>query len=119
VLNTVGMAACYSPDPDAPFGIGFPFDFDTGELIPDVWARWRANDPVEMASDALNELDLLFLDCGTKDEWRLHLGLRLLRKRLDALGVSYEAEEFPDTHRSLNYRYDVSLSKLAAALHRR
>jgi len=116
VFNTVGMAACYSPDPDAPYGIRFPFDMETGELVPDVWRRWQGNDPVEMANASLKELDLLFLDCGTKDEWRIHLGLRRFRSRLDELGVPHEAEEFPDTHRSLSYRYDVSLPRLAAAL---
>lgn len=119
VLNAVAMAACYSPDPDAHYGFRFPFDEETGELIPEIWRRWQENDPVEMANDALRRLDLLFCDCGTKDEWRLHLGLRRFTKRLESLGIPYEAQEFPDTHRSLSYRYEVSLPKLAAALHRR
>jgi len=118
VLDTVCMAACYSPDPDAPLGIGFPFDPATGALIPEVWARWRDHDPVEMANESLRALDLLFLDCGSRDEWKLHLGLRRLTRRLDELRIPYESEEFPDGHRSLSYRYEVSLPKLAAALHR-
>jgi hypothetical protein len=119
VINTVAMSACYSPDPGEPFGFRFPFDRETGALLPEIWDRWRANDPVEMDPEPLRDLDLLFLDCGTKDEWRIHLGLRRFLKRLDERGIPYEAEEFPDNHRSLNYRYEVSLPKLAAALHRR
>jgi len=122
VVSAVAMSACYSPDPDSPFGFAFPFDLETGAMLPDRWHRWRENDPISMvqsrkAADALRALDLLHLECGTRDEVRLHLGLRLFRKGLDALGIPHEAEEFPDTHRSLRYRYDVSIPKLARALH--
>ena len=83
--------------------------------------RWKRFDPAEMVleeqyRDALRGLRYLFLDCGTKDEWYLHCGLRLLQKRLVAAGIGFELEQFPDTHRSISYRYDVSLPKLAAAL---
>ena len=123
VINTLGMASCYSPDPDARFGFALPFEMESGEINAAVWRRWRGEDPVEMvdepeAAEGLRALDLLFLDCGTRDEYRIHLGLRRFTKRLGALGIPHEAEEFPDTHRSLNYRYDVSIPKLAAALSR-
>jgi len=116
-INTWAMAAAYSPDPDAPFGIRLPFDLETGELDRDTWRRWKRQDPVEMVrqrehAEALRSLRLLFLDCGSRDEYQLHLGLRLMRKRLDELQIPYEAEEFADDHRSLSYRYDVSLPKL-------
>src|SRR5207249_3712328 len=49
VLNTIGMAAHYSPNPRSKeMGIDFPFDLETGEWRPDVWERWRAWDPVNM-----------------------------------------------------------------------
>jgi len=120
-VNTVAMAAAYSPDPAAPLGVALPFDIETGRHRPDVWARWLANDPVEMVrrpecADALRGLRLLFLDCGSEDEYCLHLGLRLFRKRLGELGIAAEVEEFPDDHRSVSYRYEVSVPKLLAAL---
>jgi len=120
-MCTLGMAASYSPDPAAPFGFRLPFDLETGELLTDVWAEWKRFDPAEMMlekryDDALRGLKLLFLDCGTKDEWHLQCGLRLFAGRLDAAGIAYELEEFADTHRSISYRYDVSLPKLAAAV---
>ena len=120
-MGYVAMCACYSPDPDAPFGFAFPVDHTTGETIPEFWARWLAADPVEMVetqSEGLRALEWLFLDCGSRDEWRSQLGLRRLTARLDSLGIPYESEEFPDGHRDVSYRYDVSLPKLAAALHR-
>ncbi len=49
VLNTIGMAAFYSPNPRSPeLGIDFPVDLETGEWRPEVWERWRAWDPVNL-----------------------------------------------------------------------
>ncbi len=120
-INTFGMAAAYSPDPDKPFGVGLPFDLESGELLPDVWRRWRENDPVNMVrcpehADALRSLKLLFLDCGSEDEFQLHLGMRLFVKRLEEAGVSHVVEEFPDDHRSISYRYEASIPRLARVL---
>jgi len=121
LLNTVAMAAAYSPDPRSPLGIALPFDLESGEVVPEVWARWKEYDPVEMVlraecQAALRSLRLLYLDCGSEDEYQLHLGQRLLAKRLRALGIAHEALEFKDDHRSISYRYDVSIPKLARAL---
>lgn len=118
-INTIAMAAAYSPDPTAPFGFRLPFDLRTGELIGEVWQRWRDNDPIEMVethAEGLNRLDLLFLDCGSSDEFFLHLGLRLFAERLSSLAIAHQVEEFPDDHRQLAYRYDISIPKLAQAL---
>lgn len=118
-LMIVAMAACYSPNPQAPLGADLPFDLHTCEIREDVWARWLAWDPVHMVerhADALRSLKLLFLDCGTRDEHALHYGARQLVKRLTALGIPHEHQEFDDGHRDTDYRYDVSLPKLARAL---
>ncbi|HEX6287582.1 MAG TPA: alpha/beta hydrolase-fold protein [Herpetosiphonaceae bacterium] len=119
-LNVLAMAACYSPNPEAPgLPIDFPIDLYTGELRPDVWARWLEHDPVELVAryaDNLRQLRLLFFDCGTRDEYNLHYGARILARRLKAAGVAFEHQEFDDDHRSISYRNDVSLPKLAAAL---
>ena len=61
-------------------------------------------------------LELLFLDCGSKDEYQLHLGMRLMCRRLDGAGIDYVSEEFPDDHRSVSYRYDRSVPMLAGSL---
>lgn len=120
VLNILGMAAAYSPDPaEAPFGIALPVDLDTGAFREEVWRRWLEHDPLRLAerhAEALRSLRLLYLDCGTRDEWHLHLGLRLFAARLRALGIAHEHEEYDDGHRNVSYRYDVSLPKLSAAL---
>jgi enterochelin esterase family protein len=120
-LNILAMAAAYSPHPAASetFGVDLPCDLATGAFRPEVWARWLEHDPLhllERHAAALRSLKLLYLDCGTRDEWHLHLGARLFTARLRELGVPHEYEEFDDGHRNIPYRYDVSLPKLARAM---
>jgi len=47
LLNDWCMAACYSADPDGT--VRLPYDPVTGELVPEIWERWLAWDPVRMA----------------------------------------------------------------------
>jgi S-formylglutathione hydrolase FrmB len=119
-VNVLAMAAAYSPNPAArPLPIDFPFDLDTCELKPHVWARWLDLDPVRIAdryAGNLKKLRLLFIDCGTRDEFNLQFGARIFVKKLKALGVPHEYEEFDDGHLNVQYRYDVSLPKIARAL---
>jgi hypothetical protein len=119
-MNILAMAAAYSPNPSAtPLPIDFPFDLETCELIPDVWARWLEFDPVQLAdryADNLKRLRLLFIDCGSRDEFNLHFGARTLVKKLKALAVPHEYEEFDDGHMNVSYRYEVSLPKIVQAL---
>ncbi|MFN8586673.1 MAG: alpha/beta hydrolase-fold protein [Candidatus Eisenbacteria bacterium] len=117
--NTLGMAAAYSPDPSAELGIALPFDLDTGAFREDVWARWLEHDPlrhVEACADALRSLKLLYLDCGTRDEYHLHHGARMFARELARLGVPHVHQEFEDGHMNVGYRYDVSLPLLTRAL---
>jgi S-formylglutathione hydrolase FrmB len=119
VLNMVAMAACYSPNPAAPLGIDLPCDLETGAFRDDVWRRWLAHDPLhvlESRADSLRGMKLVYLDCGTRDEWHLHHGARLFAQRLRELGIAHEHQEFDDGHMNVAYRQDVSLPKMAAAL---
>jgi enterochelin esterase family protein len=119
-MNILAMAAAYSPDPIAqPLPIDFPFDLETCELRSAVWARWLEFDPVQLAdryADNLKKLRLLFIDCGSRDEFNLHFGARQFVKKLTALGVLHEYEEFDDGHMNIPYRYEVSLPKIVGAL---
>ncbi len=112
-LNTIGMAACYSPN-----GTGFdlPFDLETGELRSDVWQRWLEHDPVRLVEkhvENLKSLHLLFLDAGTRDEFGLDLGARILSRRLRSHGIEHIHEEFDDGHFNISYRYDRSLELIS------
>jgi enterochelin esterase family protein len=120
VLNILGMAAAYSPNPATPpFGFDLPCDLESGVFREDVWARWLAHDPLvllERHADALRGMRLVYLDCGTKDEWHLHLGARMFARRLAELGIAHEHQEFRDGHMNVSYRYDTSLPMLAKSL---
>jgi S-formylglutathione hydrolase FrmB len=119
-LDFIAMAAHYSPNPASPhLGIDFPYDLETGVFRPDVWERWRAWDPVNMVDkhmDALKKLALVYVDCGTKDEFTLHWGARALVHKMKEGGVHVVSEEFDDGHMSISYRYDASLPLLVKAI---
>ena len=100
-------------------GVDFPFDLETGQFQPEVWARWQAWDPVRMApsrAEALRRSRLAFLDCGTKDEYGLHWGARALAGELGKLGLKVVHEEFDDGHMNIQFRFERSIPLLTRAL---
>jgi len=114
----VAMAACYSPDPDHPGRFDFPFEMRTGRIRPEVWERWLALDPIRRAPehlDALRSLRTLFIDCGSRDEFHLHLGARMLHDLLEREHVPHVYEEFDDGHMGISYRYEASITALGRA----
>jgi len=119
VLMMLAMAATYDPDPASYLGIRLPADLETGELLPERWNNWLAWDPVRLADrhgQGLKALKGLLIDCGTDDQYNLVFGARQLHRKLEAAGVAHRYEEFPDNHSSIDYRMDISLPYLAAAL---
>jgi S-formylglutathione hydrolase FrmB len=120
-LNILAMAAHYSPNPDSELGVDLPFNTDTGELLYKVWNRWLEWDPakiIEGYKDNLRKLKLIFIDCGTKDEFNLQYGARIIHSRLNDMGIRHYYEEFDDGHSNISYRYDVSLPKIYSELAR-
>jgi S-formylglutathione hydrolase FrmB len=118
-LMILANAAAYSPDEASPAGFTLPFDPMTGRKRDEVWQRWLDADPVQRVgreASALRQLRLLFIDCGNRDQYGIHLGTRQLHEELEAAEVPHEYEEFEGTHSGLQFRYDISLPKLAAVL---
>ena len=112
-LNTIGMAACYSPNGSE---IDMPFVLETGAIRDDVWRRWLEHDPVRLAEkyvDNLKSLRLLCIDAGTRDEFNLDIGARILSSKLSELDVPHIHEEFDDGHFNISYRYDRSLELIS------
>lgn len=117
MMMLVAMAMAYSANSDGSYDL--PLDLATGEIRPAVWARWLEWDPVYMVeryADGLRRMKLVYFECGTKDEWNLLYGARILHQRMETLGIPHEFQEFDDDHVSINYRYVESLRRLAQAL---
>ena len=118
LLNDRCMAACYSTDEDGT--VRLPFDPATGELIPSVWERWLAWDPVRMVrdhADALRSMSAIYIDAGKKDEYYLDLGAEAFRRELESIGVTdVFFELFDAKHGAIEYRYPKSLKYLAERL---
>lgn len=115
-LNTIGMAACFSPN-----GTEFelPFDPETGAMRAAVWSRWLQHDPVRLAEkhvEELRSLRLLFIDAGRRDEFSLDIGARIFSKRLTELGVDHIHEEFDGGHFNISHRQDRSLEMISQHL---
>ena len=113
------MAATYDPDPRAPNGFRLPFNLETGEVLPERWREWRKHDPVNLVTKYranLKSLRGIYIDCGSRDQYHIHYGCRILSKRLAQAGIRHTYEEFDDTHSDVDYRMDSSLPFLAKAL---
>jgi len=118
-LNTIGMSVCYSPNENSELGFDLPFDAETGEIRSDVWARWLEHDPVrlvEKSVESLKSLKLLFIDAGTRDEFHLDLGAKILCRRLKEFDVPFLTEEFDDGHFNIGYRQNRSLELISQNL---
>lgn len=120
-LTLIAMSATYDPQLDAPRGARLPVDLHTCTLDPAAWQRWLAHDPLVLADDPaclanLRSLLGLFIDVGSRDQYGLHYGARALVRKLTAAAVDHRYEEFPDDHNGTDYRLDVSLPYLYAAL---
>ena len=118
LLNDWCMAACYSAEPDGT--VRLPYDPATGELVPEIWDRWLAWDPVRMVSrhaDALRGMRAIYVDAGKRDEYYLDLGAEAFRRALAEIGVTdVFFELFDAKHGAIEYRYPLSLRYLAERL---
>ena len=120
LINLGCMAACWSADPDGTARL--PFDTETGELIPEIWDRWLAADPVRMArsrGDALRSLRAIWLDAGRGDEHSLDLATTAFHREVVAAGVPEDRihyELFDGGHGNVAWRYPLAVGWLAERL---
>jgi S-formylglutathione hydrolase FrmB len=120
LLNVYACASAYSSNPDG--SVDLPFRIETGELIPEVWKRWLAWDPVRMAAahaEALRGMRAIWIDAGRNDEYHLDLGSIAFREAIAAVGVPDDVvhfELFDGNHRTTAWRYPLALAFLAERL---
>jgi enterochelin esterase-like enzyme len=120
-LMFLAMAAFYDPDPKSPLGFRLPMDLRTGEFDERRWSRWKRHDPVHRVNLAsaqrqLRSLRGVFIDCGTRDQFHLLYGARILHDRLTRARIPHRYGEFDDDHSSIDYRMDSSLPWLYAKI---
>ena len=118
-LMNLAMAATYDPDPRAPNGFRVPFNLETGALLPQRWRHWLRHDPIHLVARYAKNLRTLrgiFIDCGWRDQYRMHYGSRQLSLKLAAHRVPHVYEEFDGSHSGIDYRMDRSLPFLYRAL---
>jgi S-formylglutathione hydrolase FrmB len=118
MLDVWCMAACYSADPDGT--VRLPFETTTGKILPEIWERWLAWDPVRMVpnhAEILRGLRAIYIDSGKRDEFYLDLGAEAFRAALARIGVTdVYFELFVGTHMGIEYRYPLALKYLAERL---
>lgn len=113
-------AAAFSASEDGT--VLLPFDTATAALVPEVWERWLAVDPVRVAAErraAAAGLRAVWIDAGNRDEYFLDLGATAFRDALLAAGLPGERmrfELFPAGHGGIDYRYPLALAWLAERL---
>ena len=108
-LMHVCMAATYDET------LELPFDLKTCELDKEKWQRWLRHDPVRRVTDsqdALKQLKGLFMDCGFRDQYYIHYGMRQLSNQLEKHQIEHIYKEFNGTHSGIDYRLDESLPYL-------
>ncbi|MER0243494.1 alpha/beta hydrolase-fold protein [Streptomyces sp. HSW2009] len=118
LMEVYAYASAYSADEDGTVRI--PFD-DTGALLPEVWNRWLAWDPVLLATrpahaEALRSLRAVWIDAGNKDEYYLDFGATAFHRALRSAGVPDDRitfELFDGTHGAIEYRYPLALGWLS------
>jgi enterochelin esterase-like enzyme len=115
LLNMYAMAACYSDG-------AFPFDLETAALVPEVWERWLAWDPVRRvpgAAESLRTMRGIWVDAGRRDEYFLDLGATAYHRALAEAAVPDEVvhfELYDGGHAGTTWRYPLSLAFLAERL---
>jgi S-formylglutathione hydrolase FrmB len=120
-MEVMGYASCYSPTPGEPGAFDLPFDWETGRLVPEVWARWLELDPVRMLDQeryraAVRSLALVYVDGGTRDEFFLDVGARIFADTARRQGLRVRHEEFEGSHGEGGPRYDLFVPLLVEAL---
>jgi len=73
---------------------------------------------VERDPDPFRALESVFIDCGTRDEFGLNWGARMLARMVTGGRATVVHEEYDDGHMGTTYRYDRSLAFLGPRLAR-
>jgi hypothetical protein len=121
-INLIAMAAAYSPNMHlAPPHTEFPLDSKTLAIIPAVWNRWLAWDPITLIDrpecvDRARTLDCFYFDAGQSDQYNLQYGAQRFHQKLNEYDIAHQFEIFSGGHFGTQGRFDHSLPILAQSL---
>lgn len=120
-LLVAAMSASYSPIATEPGAFELPFDWETAEFFPAVWARWKLLDPVHRVSTdegaaALRHLVRLHVTGSRGDEWGLDQGARWFAANARRARVPVVHDELPGGHFARDARFTALLPPLVQAL---
>lgn len=116
-INSIAMAACYSARTDGE--VELPWSSLDASLVPEVWERWLARDPVRVLPSRLAEakgLRAFSIECGDRDEYRLYAGATMVHGLLDRAGIAHRYMLFDGTHGAMQHRYPAALRYLLERL---
>jgi pimeloyl-ACP methyl ester carboxylesterase len=118
VMNTLAMAAFYSPNKKEKIGFDLPFDTEFSSLRQEVWNRWLLLDPLRNMEERLENLrqEKVILQVGKKDEFSINIGMSGMSKKLKKNGVKHEYKEYEEGHFGIEYLYEDSIPSLISAL---
>jgi S-formylglutathione hydrolase FrmB len=108
----IAFGRSWSPNPNKPpFYCDLPFEYWGEELIvhPEILEKWRANMPVHMIDENLENLKKLKaikLDWGRNSGERFTQMCQMFSQRLENVGVKHFSEEYIGTHTSDIYTQD-------------
>ncbi|MEM0175875.1 MAG: esterase, partial [Metallosphaera sp.] len=60
----------------------------------------------------------IYIDVGTKDEFHLQYGTRMVHKMLSSWHIQHLYEEFQGGHMNTSFRYDISLAYIINSINR-
>ncbi len=116
VLRTLCASAFFSPNEESPdMGIDFPFNWNSGGFIDDIWKKWLSFDPARTVRSYMRQFENLactFIDVGTVDEFSAVWGARSINSQLNEAEIKHTYEEYDDGHFGINYRFEKSLPAL-------
>lgn len=120
-MLTIAMAPCYAPNVNHPpvYGDLF-FELKTGTVIPEIWEKYMAWDPVRMVDRYamnLQKLKYIRLESGAQDEHALQFGHRQIAKKLTAHGIGFEFEEYPGKHGGHHWRFEGRVRRILEAMY--
>jgi pimeloyl-ACP methyl ester carboxylesterase len=98
-----GLASAYSPNPqNPPLYIDYPMERPSGEVIPEIWEKWRAvGSPFHMAEkhqSVLRELELLYMGVGDNRTLDYTNDNERFIGELKRLGIPHEFVLWPGGH---------------------